>query len=136
MLTSCFCICAGWLYSAVYIMECPLCSRGFRNKFNLKVHMRDVHGDDQGPFFCPHCAKQVKNKSCLRVHQYRHHQAPKNILHSPVTMHKTQQQTHIGCETIFMLNLLCIISLLGTKFSVNMNYFKETVKNVQSFEKY
>ncbi|XP_021914812.1 broad-complex core protein isoforms 1/2/3/4/5-like isoform X5 [Zootermopsis nevadensis] len=81
----------GWLYSAVYIMECPLCSRGFRNKFNLKVHMRDVHGDDQGPFFCPHCGKQVKNKSCLRVHQYRHHQAPKNILHSPVTMHKTQQ---------------------------------------------
>ncbi|XP_023709917.1 broad-complex core protein isoforms 1/2/3/4/5 isoform X8 [Cryptotermes secundus] len=80
----------GWLPSAVYIMECPLCSRGFRNKFNLKVHMRDVHGDDQGPFSCPECGKQVKNRSCLRVHLYRRHQALKNISHSPVTLRKTQ----------------------------------------------
>lgn len=81
--------CTGWLSSAVY-MECPLCYRGFKNKFNLKVHMRDVHGDDQGPFLCPLCGKQVKNRSCLRVHLYRRHQALRNIPHPPVTLHKTK----------------------------------------------
>ena len=89
-LISCFSDCTGWLSSAVYIMECPLCSRGFKNKFNLKVHMRDVHGDDQGPFLCPRCGKQVKNRSCLRVHLYRRHQALRNIPHPPVTLHKTK----------------------------------------------
>ncbi|XP_069692404.1 modifier of mdg4-like isoform X9 [Periplaneta americana] len=74
----------GWPSSAIQIMECPLCTRSFRNKFNLKVHMRDVHGDDQGPFSCPQCGKQVKNRSCLRVHLYRRHHVLKNIPHSPI----------------------------------------------------
>ena len=89
-LISCFFDCTGWLPSAVYVMECPLCYRGFKNKFNLKVHMRDVHGDDPGPFLCPRCGKQVKNRSCLRVHLYRRHQALRNIPHPPVTLHKTK----------------------------------------------
>lgn len=90
-LISCFFFyCTGWLSSPVYIMECPLCYRGFKNKFNLKVHMRDVHGGEQGPFLCPRCGKQVKNRSCLRVHLYRRHQALRNIPHPPVTLHQTK----------------------------------------------
>jgi hypothetical protein len=54
-------------------MKCPLCPRVFVNKFNLKVHIRDVHSVDQGPFSCSQCGKQVKNRSCLRVHVYQQH---------------------------------------------------------------
>ncbi|KAJ9594260.1 hypothetical protein L9F63_014316, partial [Diploptera punctata] len=54
-------------------MKCPLCSRVFVNKFNLKVHIRDVHSLDRGPFSCVQCGKQVKNRSCLRVHIYQQH---------------------------------------------------------------
>ncbi|KAK7793681.1 hypothetical protein R5R35_013158 [Gryllus longicercus] len=52
---------------------CPLCERFFVNKFNLKVHMRDVHSSAQSPLLCPLCSRQVKNRSSLRVHLYQQH---------------------------------------------------------------
>ncbi|GLH15421.1 Uncharacterized protein GBIM_19867 [Gryllus bimaculatus] len=57
---------------------CPLCERFFVNKFNLKVHMRDVHSSAQSPLLCPLCSRQVKNRSSLRVHLYQQHRKKSN----------------------------------------------------------
>jgi Putative transcriptional repressor regulating G2/M transition len=70
---------SGWLKAGVSgfglttCLKCPACPRVFVNKFNLKVHIRDVHSADRGPFSCSQCGKQVKNQSCLRVHIYQQH---------------------------------------------------------------
>jgi DNA-directed RNA polymerase subunit RPC12/RpoP len=58
---------------AVTNVACPYCIRIFVNKSNLRVHIRDVHSADKGPFSCVRCGKQVKNRNCLRVHMYRRH---------------------------------------------------------------
>lgn len=52
---------------------CPVCSRPFATKFNLRIHMRDKHSVSHDLFVCPHCGKVMKNKSCLRVHMYQKH---------------------------------------------------------------
>ncbi|KAJ9594259.1 hypothetical protein L9F63_014315, partial [Diploptera punctata] len=54
-------------------IKCPYCIRMFVYKSNLRIHIRDFHSADVGPFSCTHCGKQVKNRSCLRVHIYRNH---------------------------------------------------------------
>jgi hypothetical protein len=59
--------------SSVPSVKCPYCTRIFVNKSNLRIHIRDVHSTDRGPFSCVQCGKQVKNRSCLRVHMYRSH---------------------------------------------------------------
>ncbi|XP_069692458.1 modifier of mdg4-like isoform X15 [Periplaneta americana] len=59
--------------SVVPSVRCPYCIRMFANKSNLKIHIRDAHSADKGPFSCSQCGKQVKNRSCLRVHMYRSH---------------------------------------------------------------
>ncbi|XP_069692412.1 modifier of mdg4-like isoform X10 [Periplaneta americana] len=53
--------------------RCPHCMRVFVNNTNLKIHIRDVHSIDKGPFICTECGKQVKNRGSLRVHTYRFH---------------------------------------------------------------
>jgi hypothetical protein len=53
--------------------RCPYCMRVFVNNTNLKIHIRDVHSVDKGPFMCNECGKIVKNRGSLRVHTYRIH---------------------------------------------------------------
>lgn len=55
--------------------RCPYCMRVFVNNTNLKIHIRDVHSVDKGPFICNKCGKIVKNRGSLRVHLYRLHRS-------------------------------------------------------------
>jgi hypothetical protein len=36
-------------------------------------HIRNIHGDQQGPFPCELCGKLYKNKKSLGVHMYDMH---------------------------------------------------------------
>ena len=54
---------------------CSFCLRTFVNNANLKIHIRDVHSVNKGPFVCNICGKVVKNRGSLRVHTYRFHTA-------------------------------------------------------------
>jgi uncharacterized Zn-finger protein len=71
-------------------LACRECKREFGNKYNLKVHVQDVHGQAHGPVSCPYCKKLFKNKSSLRYHHYRHH----NIKGKSVTDIQTHFAPH------------------------------------------
>ncbi|XP_067003531.2 protein bric-a-brac 1 isoform X3 [Anabrus simplex] len=79
----------AWMPSPPQLL-CPLCDREFVNKFNLKVHIRDKHSSDRGPYSCPLCGKQVKNQSCLRVHLYQQHRKKEET--TPVLRQSSQQE--------------------------------------------
>ena len=49
------------------------------NNANVKIHIRDVHSINKGPFSCNICGKVVKNQGSLRVHTYRFHTAKSDI---------------------------------------------------------
>ncbi|PSN54215.1 Zinc finger protein 32 [Blattella germanica] len=65
---------SGWsVPGSAQNATCPFCTRSFVNNANLKIHVRDVHSVNKGPFVCGICGKVVKNKGSLRVHVYRFH---------------------------------------------------------------
>lgn len=84
-LIPCFCCysclmvnCLSWVSGPTWptssqCARCPHCMRVFVNNTNLKIHIRDVHSIDKGPFICNKCGKIVKNRGSLRVHTYRFH---------------------------------------------------------------
>jgi hypothetical protein len=74
LMTDCLCWVSGstWPTSS-HSARCPYCMRVFVNNTNLKIHIRDVHSVDKGPFICNKCGKLVKNRGSLRVHTYRFH---------------------------------------------------------------
>jgi hypothetical protein len=74
LMTDCLCWVSGstWPTSS-HSARCPFCMRAFVNSTNLKIHIRDVHSVDRGPYICNKCGKLVKNRGSLRVHTYRFH---------------------------------------------------------------
>lgn len=52
---------------------CPMCYKTFTRKHDMKVHARNLHGEDRGPFQCVFCAQWSKNVESMRKHIANHH---------------------------------------------------------------
>ncbi|XP_046995627.1 protein bric-a-brac 1-like isoform X2 [Schistocerca americana] len=55
---------------------CPWCDRTFTSKGNMKVHIRDLH-KQQERLRCELCGAGSRNKGSLRIHMYRYHRTNK-----------------------------------------------------------
>jgi uncharacterized Zn-finger protein len=47
---------------------CSLCGNAYKSGFNLRVHMRNIHGPDSRPVTCPICSSVYKNSHSLQCH--------------------------------------------------------------------
>ena len=55
---------------------CEYCYKVLSNKYNLKIHIRDVHEEsNQEELICPYCYKKSKSKSSLRIHIATNHRS-------------------------------------------------------------
>ncbi|XP_069692387.1 modifier of mdg4-like isoform X7 [Periplaneta americana] len=52
---------------------CPVCYKTFSRNHDMKVHARNLHGEDRGPFQCVFCAQWSKNAESMRKHISNHH---------------------------------------------------------------
>lgn len=49
--------------------SCDQCSKKFKTKYNVKMHVRYVHDKDKLPhIFCAHCSYKIKNRKQLEKH--------------------------------------------------------------------
>ncbi|XP_070069719.1 uncharacterized protein [Drosophila takahashii] len=56
-------------------LQCPHCSRQFRENYILKCHIRKFHEGDSGrKFSCDTCLRRFKTKEMLEVHELVHSQ--------------------------------------------------------------
>ena len=54
--------------------QCEICYKMLSNKYNLKIHIRDVHEDSfEGGVICEYCNKTFSTKSSLRTHINNYH---------------------------------------------------------------
>lgn len=58
-------------YISAYSHFCALCTKGFKRKRSLEVHMKS-HIVEK-PFQCATCSTFFKNKQCLKKHHIRKH---------------------------------------------------------------
>jgi len=51
-------------------LPCPHCEKELSSKWNLRVHIRDIHERSEEHFslFCPHCNQEKKTQTALRLH--------------------------------------------------------------------
>jgi len=66
----------GWqrtLKRKIGTFPCPVCYKTFRRNHIMKVHARNLHGEDRGPFQCVFCAQWSKNAESMRKHIANHH---------------------------------------------------------------
>ncbi|XP_033607869.1 protein abrupt isoform X12 [Cryptotermes secundus] len=54
-------------------VPCPVCYKTFTRNHDMKVHARNLHGEDRGPFQCIFCAQWSKNSESMRKHIANHH---------------------------------------------------------------
>ena len=52
--------------------QCLYCGKELASKYNLKVHIRDIH-EQVGGVQCQHCHKIYKNQEALRKHVHAIH---------------------------------------------------------------
>jgi hypothetical protein len=52
---------------------CPVCYKTFTRNRDMKVHARNLHGEDRGPFQCLFCAQWSKNAESMRKHIANYH---------------------------------------------------------------
>jgi len=58
--------------------QCRYCFKELSNKYNLKVHVRDIHEQPEWEeLACPFCSKYSKSKSALRTHINDYHKEMK-----------------------------------------------------------
>ncbi|XP_070133029.1 zinc finger protein Paris-like [Drosophila bipectinata] len=53
------------------LFVCPVCSKPFSYKGNLKIHIQSVHNGER-PYTCPHCNKGFSHKGNLKNHIRSH----------------------------------------------------------------
>lgn len=66
----------GWrrtLTRKIGPFPCPVCYKTFTRNHDMKVHARNLHGEDRGPFQCIFCAQWSKNAESMRKHIANHH---------------------------------------------------------------
>ena len=52
---------------------CEICHKSFTRRDTLTGHMKNLHGELQGPFPCLKCGQLSKNKKSLMTHMYDKH---------------------------------------------------------------
>ncbi|XP_021914817.1 broad-complex core protein isoforms 1/2/3/4/5-like isoform X9 [Zootermopsis nevadensis] len=66
----------GWrqtLKQKIGPFPCPVCYKTFTRNRDMKVHARNLHGEDRGPFQCTFCTQWSKNAESMRKHIANHH---------------------------------------------------------------
>ncbi|XP_023709914.1 broad-complex core protein isoforms 1/2/3/4/5 isoform X4 [Cryptotermes secundus] len=52
---------------------CEICHKSFTRRDTLTGHIKNLHGELQGPFYCLKCGQLSKNKKSLMTHMYDKH---------------------------------------------------------------
>jgi uncharacterized C2H2 Zn-finger protein len=52
---------------------CEICHKSFTRRDTLTGHIKNLHGELQGPFCCLKCGQLSKNKKSLMTHMYDKH---------------------------------------------------------------
>lgn len=81
-------------FSELVKMKCPHCSSMFVNRYNLKVHIRDMHDSPEVSPICDICNKQMRNISCLRMHLFNHKKQAQKRDESNVSKSESNDGTH------------------------------------------
>jgi len=58
-------------------VSCPVCWKEFKDAGTLKIHIRDIHTDNEQKFTCNICDKQYKSINTLRNHRSLYHKGEK-----------------------------------------------------------
>ena len=58
-------------------VSCPVCWKEFKDAGTLKIHIRDIHTDNEQKFTCHICDKQYKSINTLRNHRSLYHKGEK-----------------------------------------------------------
>ena len=53
-------------------IPCEICGKMFKNKYNLKAHVKLMHGKAEGEFPCDQCGKVFRGKASLEYHTKVH----------------------------------------------------------------
>ncbi|XP_067003532.2 protein bric-a-brac 1 isoform X4 [Anabrus simplex] len=53
--------------------QCGICKKYFTRRDHLNTHMKNLHGEDVGPFSCIICLRLYKNVDSLRKHIAKYH---------------------------------------------------------------
>lgn len=84
--------------------SCEQCGNTYTSRDGFNKHMRNIHGDGQGPFICKICNSTLKNKRTLLSHM--------RFVHAQKHSGNTDTQLYYVCKDFVLflpINLVLLI---------------------------